>query len=134
MLNTDLSLSPKKENIEKKAEPRSPFKLQKALKSFDSPNKISLRVMTSLPQAEFINSLWELDSTLGNKIADCLSNAYSHVIQRGAHGQGGPQFFHHNAATALYESYEEFIVKGKNHGIKSAAILNAISKTLTLVE
>jgi hypothetical protein len=138
MLNLGPVLFPKKEEtveqVEKTEAPRSPFKLQKALKSTDSPNKTTYRVMTSLPQAEFVNSLWELESTLGNKIADCLNDAYSHVTQRGAHGQGRVQFFHHNAATALYESYEEFLIKGKNHGIKSAAILNAVGKTLALVE
>lgn len=138
MLNLGPDLSPQKqetvEQVEKTETPRSPFKLRKALKSTDSPNKTSFRVMTSLPHAEFINSLWELESALGNKIADCLNNAYSHVTQRGAQGQGRAQFFHHNAATALYESYEEFLIKGKNHGIKSAAILNAIGKTLNIVE
>jgi hypothetical protein len=117
-----------------KKAPLSPFKLQKAVESIASPTKSTLRVMTSLPNAEFINSLWELDNNIGKNIFDCLNLVYSHITQRGAHDQGQPHFFHHVAATTLYESYHDYLIKGKDHGKKAGTILNKINNTLTSIE
>ncbi|MBS0287405.1 MAG: hypothetical protein JSR17_08920 [Proteobacteria bacterium] len=108
---------------------RSPFKLKKAAKS---PTK--LRVMMSLPDKTFLEDISKLPENLSNEISTCFRMIFSHVVERGAHSQGQPHFFHHVAATALYESYNQFLIHDKDHGLKAGPIYNKVKKVLEIVE
>jgi hypothetical protein len=102
-----------------------PFKLSAALE-----NETQFLVATTLPCAKHINKLWELVSDLRDEIAWCLNMVYSHITMRGAHGQGNEHFFHHVAGTALYESHQKKLIKGKNHGLKAGVIVQKLLKTI----
>ncbi len=108
---------------------KTPFKLTIAV---GSPSK--LRVMTSLPNARFINSLWNLHPDISADITITLRLIYCHITDRGASDEGKPHFFHHVAATALYESYHQLLIKDKDHGKKAGAIFHKVKNTLGLIE
>lgn len=106
-----------------------PFKLGAALE-----NETQFLIATTLPSAKHINKLWELVSDLRDEIAWCLNMVYSHITMRGAHGQGNEHFFHHVAGTALYESHQRKLIKGKNHGLKAGSIVQKLLKTIEKIK
>ncbi|MGD9591800.1 MAG: hypothetical protein AB7V32_04685 [Candidatus Berkiella sp.] len=101
-------------------------------KTVGSPLK--LRVMTSMPDSEFLLKLEKLQEQIKTRITSCFSLIYSHVVQRNAAGEGQAHFFIHGAATALYEDHHQVLIKGKDHGKKAASIFNHIKKTLSMIE
>ncbi len=108
--------------------PGSPYKLSKEVAS---PSK--LRVMKSLPDEAFLQRLETLDGKAKNEITKCFRMIYDHVVNKGAHGQGKPEFNLHVAATALYEIYHDLLIHNKDHGLKAAGIYNLIINTLKLI-
>ncbi len=104
---------------------RKPFKLSQAIDN--SPLKFTL--LTTLPLAEKIKTLANINPLLAKEIQAGIKRIYSPVVER-IPDEDKEHFFHHGAATTLYEEFLQVRIKDKNHSIKAGTTFNQIKKIL----
>lgn len=97
-----------------------------------APSRTAYTAMTRLPSVATLEQLEELAPFISLKIKECLSNIYFHVVHRD--GDSLAVFFHHLAATVMYENYSTELINNANHAVKAAGIVNMINKTLSEIQ
>lgn len=97
-----------------------------------APSRTAYTAMTRMPSVATLEQLEELAPFISLVIKECLSNIYFHVVHRD--GDSLAVFFHHLAATVMYETYSTELINNANHAVKAAGIVNMIDKALNEIQ